>query len=199
MANARAASEPPHMARYSGSVYFCFPCPAQRWLGRSPALHPQHRAGGAETPPLPPPAAPSTHLAVQKRLHLAVLGLVVVPEDNLAPAQPQLCILGLGDLRVHRAQPLHVACEREPSSLLPWGQKANSPPTPPPPGERKDAEHWSCAEGQWSCGGLEHSGVLWGGDPGWVSTADGLRGDLTAPGRGPGVGGRALLQVMVMG
>lgn len=52
MARARAASEPPHMARYRGRVYFCFPCRDR--AGVTPQPHPclQWRdAPGAPHPP----------------------------------------------------------------------------------------------------------------------------------------------------
>lgn len=139
MASARAASEPAHMARYRGRVYFCFPCPRETRSGPSHLHHSTGRAGADQGGPVcPPPASPSspqrdrTNLAVEEVLDLAVLGLVVVLEDDLAPAQPQLGVLGLGDLRVHGAQPLHVACEGEPSPLL--TQILPAPGSPAPQG-----------------------------------------------------------------
>lgn len=58
MARARVASEPPHMARYSGSVYFCLPCGDTARL--QPRPRPGHRGdaphspGPGTVPPAPP-------------------------------------------------------------------------------------------------------------------------------------------------
>lgn len=78
---------------------------------------------------------PGTNLAVQEVLDFAVLSLQVVLEDNLAPAQSQLSVLGLGDLGVHLAQPFHIAYERG-AVIIPHGALTQLPaPAPREPCE----------------------------------------------------------------
>lgn len=61
------------------------------------------------------------HLALQEVLHFPEVLLVVVLQDDLAPAQPQLRVAGTGDPWVRRSQSLHVPWERRWLSGCPAG------------------------------------------------------------------------------
>lgn len=68
---------------------------------------------------------------MQKVLDFSILGLMVVLEDDLAPAEAQLSILCLGDLWVLLAQLVHIPWGRSCSSVLQssgaWDLRAQVP------------------------------------------------------------------------